>query len=84
MLKQRRVNVSARRNDNNLYVCVKDDGIGMQIPNASLNTQEGEGRGFGLFSIKERLEHLGGQLTIESQPACGSAVTLIAPLKEKG
>jgi PAS domain S-box-containing protein len=79
-----KVNVSARRNNNKIYVCVKDDGIGMQIPITSLNTHEGEGRGFGLFSIKERLEHLGGQLTIDSQPACGSAVTLIAPLKDKG
>ena len=78
----KKVNVSTRRNDNNLYVCVKDDGIGMQIPNINLNIHEGGG--FGLFSIKERLEHLGGQLTIHSQPACGSEVTLIAPLKEKG
>ena len=78
----KKVMVLARRNDNNIYVCVKDDGIGMQIPSINLNNHEG--RGFGLFSIKERLEHLGGQLTIESQPACGSEITLIAPLKNKG
>ena len=76
------VQVSTWRNDNNLYVCVKDDGIGMQ--NYNINSYNYERNGFGLFSIQERLEHLGGQLTIESQPDCGSQITLIAPLKGKG
>ncbi len=35
---------------------------------------------FGLFSIRERLELLGGRLQINSRPGCGTQVMVIAPL----
>jgi signal transduction histidine kinase len=37
----------------------------------------------GLFSIEERLDHLGGQFEIESKPSHGTRATLVAPLKSK-
>lgn len=37
--------------------------------------------GFGLFSISERLEYIGGSARIESAPGCGTRVTLSAPLQ---
>ena len=36
---------------------------------------------FGLFSIRQRLEELGGHLEIESEPGRGCKVTMTAPLK---
>ena len=39
-------------------------------------------KGFGLFNIKERIELLGGQLEIESQPNRGTQVTLVAQLSK--
>jgi len=36
---------------------------------------------FGLFSVRERLELIGGSLEIESSPGNGSTFTLVAPLK---
>ena len=38
--------------------------------------------GFGLFSIRERLEQLGGLLKIESKPAHGTKIAMVAPLKD--
>jgi signal transduction histidine kinase len=36
---------------------------------------------FGLFSIRERLEELGGRFEIESKPGAGCKATMTAPLK---
>src|SRR5690606_26113113 len=38
---------------------------------------------FGLFSIQERLTHLGGQMEIESAPGRGTQVTLLVPVVEE-
>jgi signal transduction histidine kinase len=38
--------------------------------------------GFGLFSIRERLEQVGGRLKIDSQAGKGTKITIIAPLKQ--
>jgi signal transduction histidine kinase len=38
---------------------------------------------FGLFSIRERLEHLGGKLEIESSSGCGCRITITSPLKRE-
>ncbi len=35
---------------------------------------------FGLFNISQRLNHLGGELVIESAPGCGTRATIHAPL----
>jgi len=40
----------------------------------------GEAGGFGLFSIRERLRHLGGRVDIKSQHGEGTTITLMAPL----
>jgi sensor histidine kinase YesM len=36
---------------------------------------------FGLFRIRERLNYLGGQLKVESEPSSGTMVSLVVPLK---
>jgi len=43
--------------------------------------QPGKAEGFGLFSIRERLELLGGRLEIDSAPGRGSRFRLLAPQK---
>ena len=39
--------------------------------------------GYGLFSIRERLEQLEGHLEIKSKPGRGYKVTMTAPLKDQ-
>jgi signal transduction histidine kinase len=60
-----------------LRIVVSDAGKGFnpdQIWESSVKQN-----GFGLFSIRERLEFLGGRLEIESAPGKGASFTLIAP-----
>lgn len=57
---------------------VEDNGVGFQISNLSmLPSREG---GFGLFSIRERLAMIGGELGIESEPGNGTRVRVRVPL----
>ncbi len=48
---------------------------------AQLWTAGGTAGGFGLFTIRERLELLGGSLKIDSAPGRGCRITLVASLK---
>jgi signal transduction histidine kinase len=59
-----------------LQVTVRDEGVGF-VP-ASL--AQGPADHFGLFSIRERLELLGGSLAIDSVPGRGTRVTMLAPI----
>jgi signal transduction histidine kinase len=39
--------------------------------------------GFGLFDVRERLDYLGGSLTIQSEPGKGTTVVLRVPLMQE-
>jgi PAS domain S-box-containing protein len=58
---------------------VVDDGCGFDP--SSLRLPGATGGGFGLFSLRERLAVLGGELHIDSSPRHGVRVTLTAPLE---
>ena len=75
--------VSLRLDGGAVRVRVKDDGAGFDPPDASPH-QGGIAGGFGLFSIRERLEGLGGRLEIESNPHRGTVATIIVPLGQGG
>ena len=53
---------------NELHLTVRDLGIGFDLKDSV------KGRGIGLISMKERLELVGGQLSIESQPQHGTTI----------
>lgn len=72
------VKVSVRKEENNIVVLVEDDGAGFdteRIHKSAIRT------GYGLFSIRERLSHIGGNLEIKSEPEKGTTVILTAPLE---
>ena len=70
------VTVSLERVGDELQVSVDDDGVGMK-----LGLEEVEG--FGLFSIQERLRHVGGDISILSEPGSGTSVQLRAPADDQ-
>lgn len=74
------VDIDIKKLNNKIQITVKDDGVGFDV--GSLNGKNGK-EGFGLFSIRERLEALGGNLKIQSVIGNGTAVTLSAPLDLK-
>lgn len=56
-----------------LRAAVEDDGVGMEPDVEAV-------RGSGLYSIHERLSHVGGSMEIESAPGQGAKIRLCAPL----
>ena len=65
--------------DQELKVLVQDAGKGFQSsPDSTAYSQHG---GFGLFSIRERAEALGGHFYIESAPGKGTQAALVLPLQ---
>ncbi|CAK0739569.1 Oxygen sensor histidine kinase NreB (modular protein) [Gammaproteobacteria bacterium] len=60
-----------------LIVTVSDAGVGFD-PNALPTVRRDSG--FGLFSVRERLGFLGGDVTIHSHPGQGTSVILRVPL----
>ncbi|MCG3179647.1 MAG: hypothetical protein BIFFINMI_01988 [Phycisphaerae bacterium] len=74
--------VALAREGNTLRITVEDDGRGFD-PAAMFEdrSQPDRRRGrFGLFSIRERLNQLGGSVQIDTSPGRGTTVTLRAPL----
>jgi hypothetical protein len=61
---------------------VTDHGSGFD-PAARRLVPTDEG-GFGLFSIRERLDLMGGRVDVASSPGKGTRVTLTVPLKRAG
>ena len=60
------------REDELIRVSVEDDGVGFDA--------DADGSGFGLLSIRERLNHLGGSLDIQSAPDQGTRIVMTGPL----
>ena len=69
--------VLVRRDADALRIIIEDDGAGF---NTAMVTANLDGRSFGLFHIRERLEYLGGRMNLRSEIGRGTRVTLIAPL----
>jgi len=65
--------------DNHIRIVVEDDGIGMKEP--ALQPSDGQRNGFGLFTIRQRLEQAGGRLEIGSPNGQGTLVAVQVPLK---
>jgi CheY-like chemotaxis protein/anti-sigma regulatory factor (Ser/Thr protein kinase) len=72
-----RAHVDVRCIDGRLRIKVMDRGAGFKPD--STHAPAASGGGFGLFSIRERLGLLGGELEIDSSPGRGTQVTLSAP-----
>ena len=71
----RRVTLSLRREGRELVCTVADDGKG-----GVREEERPQGGGFGLFSIRERLFHLGARFELHSSPGEGTTGILRAPL----
>lgn len=72
--------IISRRADK-IQAKIIDEGRGFDMDKKEL-APSGNG-GFGLFNIKERMDLLGGDLEIYSEPEKGTTVKLTAPLKEE-
>lgn len=71
--------VSFNVKDNEVIIKVSDDGVGMNIGKLKSIRNFANG-GFGIFSIKERIQNLDGRFTIESSKGKGTKVELRIPI----
>ena len=70
--------VMVSKDDKWMRVRIEDDGKGFLVsPEGFKVSAQG---GYGLFSISERFQHLGGALTVESKLSLGTTVDLELPL----
>ncbi|MBU2548504.1 MAG: PAS domain S-box protein [Proteobacteria bacterium] len=72
------VRVSIRAYNRSVSCQVEDDGMGFEQPKQGARLAAG--MGFGLFSIRERIEYLGGKFSIVSIPGKGTLVSFFLPL----
>jgi len=70
--------VSVRREGSQIQVCVEDDGVGFDVAGTGFRVHKDGG--FGLFSIRERLNQLGGRFEIWSRPGRGTRAAMMVAL----
>jgi signal transduction histidine kinase len=76
----RSLNVTVEANGSRVHITITDDGQGFDT-----SRLEGEdGRHFGLVFMRERMDQIGGAMTIDSAPGCGTVVRLDVPTREQG
>ena len=66
--------VSIRRDNDNIRINIEDDGVGFDTSKIDSSLRTGC---FGIFSIRERLKHLGGPLKLNPSPAAEPALQLL-------
>ena len=69
-----RIKVSIQRDKDRIRISIKDNGVGFDSSKVQYSIENLSG--FGLFSIRERMEHFGGDFNIESKPDQGTRITL--------
>ncbi|MBL7032289.1 MAG: GAF domain-containing sensor histidine kinase [Nitrospira sp.] len=66
------VRINMTSDDKKLHITVEDDGVGFTDSPANKS-------GYGLFNIRERMDHINGQFDIDSNPGAGTRVALVVP-----
>ncbi len=75
------VEVSIQKDGDSVLISVSDDGIGFDT--SVIGSTWDKKEGFGLYSLRERLDNLDGYLEIQSEKGLGTKIRLMAPLKGK-
>jgi signal transduction histidine kinase len=70
--------------DDSTRLDVRDDGVGFDAESTGRARNGWQAGGFGLTSMRERLESQGGTLTIESAPGAGTTIVAALPRAPAG
>ncbi|MDN4165405.1 PAS domain S-box protein [Cytophagales bacterium LB-30] len=85
------IDIKTQKTDEYVCLSVSDNGIGMDLEKMGHKlfglyqrfSEESEGKGMGLYIIKNQIESTGGYITVDSQPGQGSTFTVyMKDLKE--
>ena len=73
------VTITIKQAGSGTHIVIMDDGAGFDI-----KQYDGSNDGhFGLVFMRERVEHIGGSMKIDSKPGKGTVVTLYVPTREQ-
>ena len=72
------VSVALHKNDGELSLVVRDDGVGFDVMHAQQRAAQGQS--LGLLGMEERIRLLEGRLSLRSSPGTGTEVTASIPL----
>lgn len=70
------IDVDIRLAEDHLEIAVEDNGAGFDVEAARSRARTG----MGLFNVRERLQLVGGAMTLDSQPGRGTRAILAAPV----
>jgi PAS domain S-box-containing protein len=73
------ITIHLKRSSSGLNVELHDDGVGFDADSYINGASSSDG--FGLFDIKEKLNHLGGHLIIDSAPGKGTSISMQVPFE---
>ena len=73
------VHLALRKTDGELELSIQDNGRGFDLP--EVRSVESPQRGLGLSSMRERAEHSGGSLSIESAKGKGTLIRVSWPIE---
>lgn len=76
----RQIDITLRNEFSLIILEIKDDGCGMPIGRIAEASRENH---IGIFGMGERVELLGGQLSVQSKPGRGTIVLVSIPISEK-
>lgn len=76
--KASRATVRADINSSTLSLLIDDDGRGFDME--AIQQTDKPNHGLGLLSMRERVDTVGGEIEIQSEPGCGTHVTVRLPL----
>lgn len=77
------ITATTRRRRDFLELVIADDGRGFDAQGITSNRElmdRESSSGYGIFSIRERVDGIGGRMDIESTPGAGTTITLVAPV----
>jgi len=74
-----RVSILIAREGASMVCSIRDDGVGFDVDRA---IEERRGFSLGLTLMRDRLEAVGGTLTIQSEPERGTALRAIVPVED--
>ena len=82
-----RISIEIFEKGDNVYISVKDDGVGISKESLKRIFEEGfttkkAGNGLGLSKVKNVLENVGGSISVKSKKGSGTQVKIKLPLTE--
>jgi PAS domain S-box-containing protein len=79
--KAKQVDVRIQKAGDRVQITVQDDGVGFEP--SKIGMTDSRAGGYGLFSARERLEYMGGDLKIESAPGKGACISITVPMQSR-